>query len=95
VARHDGAAAIAPQPVRMPAVLSRVGGPAAARGLMPDLRGLGARAALRTLAELGLAVRLYGSGVVTAQEPQAGTPLERGGAATLHLARRSGTGVGP
>jgi len=95
VARGDVAAAVAPQPVRMPAVLSRVGGPAAARGLMPDLRGLGAREALRTLAELGLAVRLYGSGVVTGQEPEAGTPLVRGGAATLRLARRPGNGVGP
>jgi len=95
VARRDDPVALTPQPVRMPAVLSRVGGPAAARGLMPDLRGLGAREALRTLAELGLAVRLHGSGVVTGQEPEAGTPLERGGSATLHLARRPGNGVGP
>ena len=91
----SGATELVPQPVRMPAVLSRVGGPATARGLMPDLRGLGARAALRTLAELGLAVRIHGSGVVTGQEPEAGAPLERGGSATLRLARRPGNGVGP
>jgi hypothetical protein len=79
----------------MPAVLSRVGSPGPARGLTPDVRGLSARAALRTLAQLGLAVRLVGSGVVTAQVPAAGTPLERGGAATLHLARRPSGGADP
>jgi len=95
VPRRDAAAAVAPLPVKMPAVLARVGGPVTARGLMPDLRGLGAREALRTLAELGLAVRILGRGVVTEQEPEPGTPLERGGSATLRLTRRPGTGVGP
>lgn len=92
---RDDATPPVPQPVRMPAVLSRVGSPSAAGGLMPDLRGLSAREALRTLAELGLAVRLDGDGVVTDQEPAAGAPLERGGAATLRLSRRPTGGVGP
>ena len=92
---HRDASEIAPQPVRMPAVLTRVGRPTAASGLMPDLRGLGARAALRTLAELGLAVHLVGFGVVAIQEPAPGEPLERGGAATLSLARQPSGGREP
>ena len=92
---RDDATPLVPQPVRMPAVLSRVGSPLAAGGLMPDLRGLSAREALRTLAELGLGVRLEGDGIVTDQDPAAGTPLERGGAAALRLSRRPAGGVGP
>ena len=46
---------------------------------MPDLRGLSAREALRTLAKLGLTARMSGDGVVVAQDPPPGSPLERGG----------------
>ena len=84
-----------PQPVRMPAVLSRVAGPVAGHGLMPDLRGLSAREALRALAELGLGVRLVGDGLVADQEPAAGTPLDRGGSVTLRLERRASRRGGP
>jgi len=63
--------------------------PAANLGLMPDLRGLGAREAMRVLGRLGLSARLEGSGVVVAQQPEAGAPLERGGWSVLRLARES------
>jgi cell division protein FtsI (penicillin-binding protein 3) len=62
----------------MPSVLASLT-PAANLGLMPDLRGLGAREALRVLGRLGLSARVRGSGVVVAQQPEAGAPLERGG----------------
>ena len=64
--------------------------PAANLGLMPDLRGLGAREALRVLGRLGLSARLEGSGTVVAQLPEAGSPLERGGLSLLRLGRESG-----
>jgi cell division protein FtsI (penicillin-binding protein 3) len=55
--------------------------------LIPDLRGLSARDALRVLAQLGVTSRLNGTGVVTRQDPLPGTPVERGAPATLWLAR--------
>lgn len=44
-------------------------------GLMPDLRGLSAREALRVLTRFGLTARMKGSGFVAEQAPAAGTPL--------------------
>lgn len=66
--------------------------PAANLGLMPDLRGLGARDALRVLGRLGLSARVEGSGVVVRQLPEAGAPLERGGWSVLTLGRQSQEG---
>lgn len=43
---------------------------------MPDVRGLSAREAVRTLARLGIVARLRGTGIVTEQEPSAGAPLD-------------------
>ncbi len=43
--------------------------------LMPDLRGTSARAALRSLHELGVDVVISGHGLVSTQEPKAGAPL--------------------
>lgn len=54
-------------------------------GFVPDVTGLPAREAVRTLARAGLAARLTGHGFVTAQEPVAGAPLERGAACSLTL----------
>lgn len=54
---------------------------------LPNLRGLSARDAARTLARLGLVARLEGSGVVVHQTPAAGVPLQPGGVCTLVLAR--------
>jgi cell division protein FtsI (penicillin-binding protein 3) len=54
---------------------------------LPDLRGLSAREALRILTKIGLTARLTGSGVVTAQLPAPGTPIDRGMACELKLER--------
>ena len=56
--------------------------------LFPDLAGLSARDALRALAQLGVNARLNGTGIVVAQRPEAGMPIERGASATLWLQRR-------
>lgn len=56
--------------------------------LVPDVRGLSAREALRVLTRAGLSTRVAGSGVVSAQLPEAGTPLERGASISLQLRRR-------
>ena len=57
-------------------------------GQMPDLYGLSARDALRTLTRLGLTARIAGNGVVIEQSPEAGTLLASGDACTLKLGRR-------
>ena len=41
-------------------------------GQMPDLRGLSAREALRTLTRIGLTARINGDGFVIEQSPAAG-----------------------
>ncbi|MFP5378945.1 MAG: penicillin-binding protein, partial [Vicinamibacteria bacterium] len=74
------AAALAPAIVPVP--------PAAGdQATLPDLRGLSARDATRTLARLGLTARVHGDGIVVRQVPPAGAPLERGTTSTLFLAR--------
>lgn len=55
--------------------------------VVPDVRGLSAREALRVLSRLGLATRVAGSGVVDTQYPEAGSPLDRGGSISLQLKR--------
>lgn len=64
-----------------------------ARGesLVPDVRGLSVREALRVLGRAGLSTRVSGDGVVTTQSPEAGAPLERGGYISLQL-KRNGAG---
>ena len=57
-------------------------------GLMPDLRGLSARAAVRTLARVGLVPRLNGDGFVAAQSPAAGSALDLAVSVDLRLERQ-------
>lgn len=57
------------------------------RSVVPDLRGLSARDAMRSLAELGLRPRLRGVGMVIDQNPAPGQPLEPGTVCTLTLER--------
>jgi len=57
------------------------------RTLMPDVRGLAARDALRVLSKVGLTVRMTGTGVVTSQAPLPGQPIETGGWGVLQLQR--------
>ncbi|MGE0862477.1 MAG: penicillin-binding protein [Vicinamibacterales bacterium] len=75
------AAPLAPSIVTMTASMTDGGG-------LPDLRGMGAREALRELARLGLSARMQGTGVVVAQVPAPGALIEPGGACTLVLDRR-------
>jgi cell division protein FtsI (penicillin-binding protein 3) len=69
------------------AIVPLASGTAGHDALFPDLRGLSARDALRTLGQLGLTAQLYGDGLVATQQPAPGTPLDRGGSATLWLTR--------
>ena len=55
--------------------------------VVPDLRGLSGREALRRLVQLGVSPRLSGDGFVVEQRPDAGTPLSQAGDCELHLAR--------
>ena len=56
-------------------------------GMMPDLRGLSARSAVRALARAGFMPQVAGRGVVTAQDPMAGTALGPGTSVRLWLDR--------
>jgi cell division protein FtsI/penicillin-binding protein 2 len=87
VARESRPNRPAPQPARATSVLEPGALHIAREGLMPDLRGLSAREALRIAARLGLSTKLRGDGVVVTQSPGAGTPVERGGACELWLSR--------
>jgi hypothetical protein len=69
-----------------PPVLTLPGGPTNAL-VVPDVRGLGARDALRSLARLGLTARMRGDGIVVDQTPEPGTPLEPGMLCALELER--------
>lgn len=86
VARRDA-------PAQAPAATSATPGPRVSliaegdAGTLPDLAGLSARAAVRRLVEIGLTARLRGDGIVVAQEPRAGAPLEVGGVCELTLSR--------
>ncbi len=62
--------------------------PAGGAPVMPDVRGLSARQALRALNGAGLVVRLRGNGIVAAQEPAPGQPIETGMSTELALERR-------
>ena len=70
----------------VPAIVTLAGGGDDA-SLVPDLRGMSARDALRTLAKLGMSARLRGKGLVVEQTPAAGSPLDRGVTCTLVLER--------
>jgi beta-lactam-binding protein with PASTA domain len=60
---------------------------AVAEGVVPDLRGMSAREAVRALGRLGLDARLTGSGVVARQSLAPGSPAVPGGACALTLER--------
>jgi cell division protein FtsI (penicillin-binding protein 3) len=85
VTRRNGSSAAAePAADRVPVVsLVSDGAP----GTIPDLRGMSARDAMRTLVTLGLSARLSGTGFVVAQQPAPGTPFEGGEVCRLELDR--------
>jgi cell division protein FtsI (penicillin-binding protein 3) len=71
-----------------PNIVTVDGGAHAAQGFVPDLRGLSARDALRTLSRLGMSARLNGTGIVVRQLPEAGAPIDRDTSSTLWLERQ-------
>jgi cell division protein FtsI (penicillin-binding protein 3) len=93
VARRDGAGDVEARPARAPALLKQSIQPAQS-GLMPDVRGLSAREALRTLARAGVATRIDGSGFVLEQSIEPGVALVRGETCVLKLGRQSGVAAG-
>ena len=74
-------------PASLAAMVALQNASAGSQSRFPDLRGLGARDALRILARLGMTARLRGAGVVLDQHPLPGTPIERGSVSTLKLGR--------
>jgi cell division protein FtsI (penicillin-binding protein 3) len=86
VARHD-TREDDPRAGVAPVVASRPMEPAAP-GLMPDLRGLSAREALRTLTRYGMSARMDGAGFVADQTPEPGVALAPGDECVLKLQRR-------
>jgi cell division protein FtsI (penicillin-binding protein 3) len=71
-----------------PNIITVDGGAQAAQAFVPDLRGLSARDALRTLSRLGMSARLNGTGIVVRQLPEAGSPIDRDTSSTLWLERQ-------
>jgi cell division protein FtsI (penicillin-binding protein 3) len=86
VARRTEWTDIQPARTRSAPSIVRVGGSSDVHDL-PDFRGLSAREALRVLTKIGLTARLTGDGMVTAQAPAPGTPIEPGMACELRLER--------
>lgn len=73
-----------PAPLRPGApTITQVGG----RPVMPDVRGLSLRDALRVANALGLTMTTEGEGVVITQSPEPGEFIESGGAGILRLRR--------
>ena len=66
----------------LPTAIAASGSP-----LMPDVRGLSARDAVRALHGVSLNVRPGGDGFVAKQVPQPGAPIEAGAWVSLELAR--------
>ena len=94
VARYESQAQdMGALPAAVPVTPSRAAETTAA-GEMPDLRGLSAREALRTLTHIGLTARISGSGFVIDQSPEAGSLLVRGDACILKLGRRPAAPAG-
>jgi cell division protein FtsI (penicillin-binding protein 3) len=69
------------------AIVPATGPSIAGQVVLPELRGLSLREALRVLARLGITPRVSGEGVVIEQDPLPGTALESGGACRLALGR--------
>lgn len=80
-----------PQPVSLP-MAPEATFDLAASGLMPDLRGLSAREAVRRLTKIGMTARMAGNGFVLEQTPAAGSVLISGAACSLKLGRQPSSG---
>jgi cell division protein FtsI (penicillin-binding protein 3) len=87
IARHDERQARPAAAVDPPPIITVASAANAGASVYPDLAGLSARDALRTLSRLGVTARLHGTGLVHEQRPVAGSPLDEGGDAVLWLQR--------
>jgi len=73
----------------LPSILPRADAQQEADNVFPDVRGLSAREALHVLVRLGVTGHLNGVGIVTAQRPEPGTPIDRAvSSAVLWLQRQ-------
>jgi cell division protein FtsI (penicillin-binding protein 3) len=89
-ARASEAEPLATRPISVPVRTANVEAvlePARA-GLMPDLRGLSAREAIRALTSVGMTARLSGQGFVLEQSPAPGSLLIPGDTCALKLSRK-------
>ena len=81
-------------PVRAPAPLAAPAWTGPRRGLMPDLAGFSARAALEVATDLGLMTRIRGDGFVVDQTLEPGSAITRGQTLILRLERSGASGAG-
>jgi cell division protein FtsI (penicillin-binding protein 3) len=88
VARRDGVGQVSepssPAPVTIVPALAPI---AAGQVVLPDVRGMSLREALRVLGRIGITPRVTGDGIVVEQDPAPGTPIDFGAACRLALAR--------
>jgi cell division protein FtsI (penicillin-binding protein 3) len=90
LARRDARPEVpASGPARPTAIVTLASAANDAGAVFPDLRGLSAREALQALGRLGMTPRIRGAGLVTEQEPAAGSPIDLAVTATVWLQRRS------
>ncbi len=76
-------------PARPLTIVPAVAPAATGQVVLPELRGLSGREALRVLARIGITPRLAGEGVVVDQRPLPGTAIEPGGSCLLELGHPS------
>ena len=81
-------------PVRTQAPLAAPAWIGPRRGLMPDLAGFSARAALEVATDLGLMTRIRGDGFVVGQTLEPGSAITRGQTLILRLERSDASGAG-
>ena len=88
LAKYDTSGTLRTSGPAMPVTIVPASAPATAGQIvLPELRGLSGREALRILARLGLTPRAVGEGIVIEQHPLPGSPVEPGGACRLTLGR--------
>lgn len=88
VARSEEQREVAVSGPAVPLTIVPAAGPSTSeRIVLPELRGMSGREALRVLARLGVIPRVAGEGTVIDQDPPAGTPVEPGGGCRLALGR--------
>ncbi len=88
VARNEPMPVETVVPVRAPSTVMPAVEASLQEGVMPDVRGLSARDALRILARMGVEARVSGDGFVALQAIAPGTPIAPGRVCALTLRRQ-------